>query len=67
MVVGQLNSRTQPLIDSIEENLFPPTFDFGDNVFEWRFSQTKDGITMWKLMFYRTWSFMLVDLKMQMI
>ena len=54
ILVGQLNARTQPLIASIEEHLFPPTFDFGDDVFEWRFSQTKDGITMWKLMFYRT-------------
>jgi hypothetical protein len=27
---------------------------FGGRVFEWRFSQTKDGLTMWKLMFYRT-------------
>jgi hypothetical protein len=54
IVVGQLNAQTQPLIKSIEDNLFPPTFDFGDDVFEWRFSQTKDGITMWKLIFYRT-------------
>jgi hypothetical protein len=51
---GKLNTRTQPLIASIEEHLFPQTFSFGDDVFEWRFSQSKDGITMWKLMFYRS-------------
>jgi hypothetical protein len=42
------------LITSIEEHLFTPTFGFGDDVFEWRFSQTRDGITMWKLVFYRS-------------
>lgn len=52
-IIGQLNSDTQPLIGLIEENL-SPTFDFGDDVFEWRFSQTKDGLAMWKLAFYRT-------------
>jgi hypothetical protein len=54
ILVGEMNARTQPLIASIEEHLFPPTFDFGDDVFEWRFSQTRDGITMWKLIFYRS-------------
>jgi hypothetical protein len=53
-VIGQLCAETEPLIGMIEENLFPPTFDFGDDVFEWRFSQTKGGITMWKLAFYRS-------------
>ena len=52
-VIGQLCAETKPLIDMIEENL-SPTFDFGDDVFEWRFSETKDGITMWKLAFYRS-------------
>jgi hypothetical protein len=52
-VIGELCADTKPLIDTIEENL-SPTFDFGDDVFEWRFGQTKDGITMWKLAFYRS-------------
>ncbi len=56
-LVGQFNSETRPLINMIEENLFPPTFDFGDDIFEWRFSQTGDGITMWKLIFYRSVAF----------
>jgi hypothetical protein len=54
LVVGQLNPGTFPLIESIEKHLLPPTFDFGDDVFEWRFCQTHDGITMWKLIFYRS-------------
>jgi hypothetical protein len=54
ILVGQLNAQTQPLISSIEGHLFPPTFDFGDDVFEWRFGHTRDGLTMWKLMFYRS-------------
>lgn len=53
-IVGELCAESKPLIDTIEENLFPPTFTFGDDVFEWRFSQTRDGITMWKLAFYRS-------------
>jgi hypothetical protein len=52
-IIGQLCVETEPLIDTIEEDL-SPTFDFGDDVFEWRFSQTKDGITMWKFAFYRS-------------
>jgi hypothetical protein len=54
LVVGQMNAQTMPLIRSIEKHLCPPTFDFGDDVFEWRFGQTKDGITMWMLAFYRS-------------
>jgi hypothetical protein len=53
-IVGQMVPETMPLIQMIEENLFPPTFTFGDDVFEWRFCQTRDGITMWKLAFYRS-------------
>ncbi len=52
-IIGELRAETKPVIDTIEENL-SPTFDFGDDVFEWRFCQTRDGITMWKLAFYRS-------------
>jgi hypothetical protein len=53
-LVGILNEDTKPLIDLIEQKLLPPTFSFGDDVFEWRFCQTRDGLTMWKLAFYRS-------------
>lgn len=56
-LVGVLNTETKPLIDTIEQSLCPPTFNFGDDVFEWRFSQTQDQITMWKLIFYRSVAF----------
>jgi hypothetical protein len=51
-IVGQLNEQTKPLIEFIEEN-FNPTFDFGDDVFEWTFFQTTWGLTAWKMAFYR--------------
>jgi hypothetical protein len=54
LIIGQLNSQTWPVITEIEKQLFPPTFDFGDDVFEWRLSQRRDGRTLWKLAFYRT-------------
>ena len=50
---AHLCAETLPLINLIEENL-SPTFDFGDDVFEWRFGQNKEGVTMWKLSFYRS-------------
>jgi hypothetical protein len=53
-VIGQLTPETKPMIDLIEASLLSPTFSFGDDVFEWRFCQTRDGITMWKLAFYRS-------------
>jgi hypothetical protein len=53
-IVGQLTGETKPLLDMIEDHLFPPTFSFGDDVFEWWFCQTRDGITMWKMAFYRS-------------
>ena len=42
------------VIEFIEQNLLPPTFSFGDDVFEWLFCQTREGLTMWKLSFYRS-------------
>jgi hypothetical protein len=53
-IIGQLTAATRPLVTLIEKNLLPPTFHFGDDVFEWRFCQTRDGLTMWKLAFYRS-------------
>jgi hypothetical protein len=52
-IVGLLNESTKPLVDFIEQNLLPPTFSFGDDVFEWRFCQTHEGMTMLRLSFYR--------------
>ncbi len=53
-LIGEYVAETKPLIELIEEHLFPATFDFGDDVFEWRFCQTETGITMWKIAFYRS-------------
>jgi hypothetical protein len=52
-ILGQLDQQTKPLIDLLEAN-FTPTFDFGDDVFEWRFMQTRWGFSAWKLAFYRS-------------
>ena len=52
VICAQLCAETKPLINLIEKNL-SPTFDFGDDVFEWRFGQSKEGVTVWKLGFYR--------------
>jgi hypothetical protein len=52
-ILGQLDQQTKPLIDLLEAN-FTPTFDFGDDVFEWRFLQTRWGFSAWKLAFYRS-------------
>lgn len=65
LLIGQLNPETWPLIVELEKQLFPPTFDFGDDVFEWRFSQRTDGRTLWKLMFYRTVVFYAVGTESQ--
>ncbi len=56
VICAQLCAETLPLINMIEQNL-SPTFDFGDNVFEWRFWQNKEGVTGWKLSFYRSVSY----------
>ena len=53
VVCAQLCAETLPLIKMVEENL-SPTFNFGDDVFEWGFGQNKEGVTVWKLSFYRS-------------
>jgi hypothetical protein len=53
-IIGHLNARTRELVSFIEASLFAPTFNFGDDVFEWRFSQTTDGALLWKLAFYQS-------------
>ncbi len=53
-IIGNLDDTTWESVRFIEQHLFPPTFDFGDDVFEWRFAQTKDGASVWKLAFYRS-------------
>ncbi len=52
-IIGHLDRDTKPLIDFLEANS-TPTFDFGDDVFEWRFLQTRWGFSGWKLAFYRS-------------
>ena len=52
-IISQLCAETKPLITMVEENL-SPTFNYGDDVFEWRFAQTTDGVTMWKVAFYHS-------------
>jgi hypothetical protein len=52
-IISQLCAETKPLVTMIEENL-SPVFNYGDEVFEWQFAQNREGVTMWKLAFYRS-------------
>jgi hypothetical protein len=52
-IIAEAHEDNWELLCFIEEHL-TPVFDFGDDVFEWRFLQTLDGVTGWKLAFYRS-------------
>jgi hypothetical protein len=52
-ILGQLTRETKPFIEFLEQN-FNPKFDYGDDVFEWTFFQTKWGLSTWKMAFYRS-------------
>lgn len=53
LIISELNAQTKDAIDAIEKHL-NPTFSFGDDIFEWSFFQTRDGITGWRVAFYRS-------------
>jgi hypothetical protein len=54
IVIGQMNARTSEIMQAIEDYSHPPTFNYGDDVFEWRFAQNRDGLTLWRMNFYRS-------------
>jgi hypothetical protein len=52
-IIGHLNQGLLEFVQFLEQN-FSPVFNFGDDVFEWRFFHTRDGAMGWKLAFYRS-------------
>jgi hypothetical protein len=52
-ILAHADEDTWDLICFVEQYL-SPVFNYGDDVFEWRFFQTHDGVTGWKLAFYRS-------------
>jgi hypothetical protein len=57
IIIGQMNARTSAIMEAIEEYAHPPTFDYGDDVFEWKFGQNREGLTLWRMNFYRSVSY----------